>query len=67
MFVYVCTHCSVVQGHNWLWRVCMQQWSEFTTSKGAAWLSMYINITITAKGAELSELDSWEGVLSCEI
>ena len=43
----------------------MQQWYEFTTTKGAAWLSMYINISITAKGAELSKLDSWEDVLSC--
>ena len=42
----------------------MQQWYEFTTTKGAALLSMYINITTTAKGAELSELDSWEDVLS---
>ena len=45
----------------------MQQWYEFTTTKGAALLSMYINITTTAKGAELSELDSWEDVLSCKI
>ena len=45
----------------------MQQWYEFTTTKGAAWALMYINITITAKGAEISGLDSWEDVLSCEI
>ena len=45
----------------------MQQWYEFTTTKGAALPSMYLNITITAKGAELSELDSWEDVLSCKI
>ena len=45
----------------------MQQWYEFTTTKGAAWASMYINITITAKGAEFFRLDSWEDVLSCEI
>ena len=44
----------------------MQQWYEFTTTKGAAWDSMYINITITAKGAEISGLDSWEDVLSCK-
>ena len=44
----------------------MQQWYEFTTTKGAAGLSMYINITITAKGAELSKLDSWEDMLSCK-
>ena len=44
----------------------MQQWYEFTTTKGAALLSMYINITTTAKGAALSELDSWEDVLSCK-
>ena len=44
----------------------MQQWYEFTTTKGTALLSMYINITTTAKGAELSELDSWEDVLSCK-
>ena len=43
----------------------MQQWYECTTTKGAAGLSMYINITTTAKGAELCKLDSWEGVLSC--
>ena len=67
MFVYVCTYFSVVQGHNWLWRVCMQQWYEFTTTKGTAWVLMYINITITAKGAELSGTDSWEGVSSCKI
>ena len=45
----------------------MQQWYEFTTTKGAAWVSMYLNITITAKGTELSELDSWEDMLSCKI
>ena len=44
----------------------MQQWYEFTTTKGAAWVLMYINITIIAKGAEISGLDSWEDVLSCE-
>ena len=44
----------------------MQQWYEFITNKGAAGLSMYINITITAKGAELCRLDSWEDVLSCK-
>ena len=26
---------SVVQGHNWLCRDCMQQWYEFTTTGGA--------------------------------
>ena len=67
MYVYVCIHCSVVQGHNWLWRGCMQQWYEFTTTKGAAWDSMYINIPITARRAEISGLDSWEVVLSVEI
>ena len=67
MSVYVCTHRSVVQGHNWLWRGCMQQWYEFTTTKGAAWASMYVNIAITAKGAEVSGLDSWKDVLSCDI
>ena len=45
----------------------MQQWYEFTTTKGATWASMYINIAITAKGAEISGLDSQEDVLSCEI
>ena len=40
----------------------MQQWYEFTTTKDAAGLSMYINITTTAKGAELCRIDSWEGV-----
>ena len=44
----------------------MQQWCEFTTTKGAAGLSMYININITVKGAELCGLDSWEDVLSCK-
>ena len=67
LFVHVCTHCSVVQGHSWLWRVCMLLWYEFTTTKGTAWVSMYINTTITAKGGEISGLDSWEDVLSCEI
>ena len=67
MYVYVCTHCSIVQAHNWVWRGYLQQWYEFTTTNGAAWALMYINITITAKGAEISELDSWEDVLSCEI
>ena len=33
--------------------ICMQQWYEFTTTKGAAGLSMYISITATVKGAEL--------------
>ena len=33
--------------------LCMQQWYEFTTTKGAAGISLYINIPITAKGAEL--------------
>ena len=45
----------------------MQQWYEFTTTKGAAGVSMCKGITITAKGAEISGLDSWEDVLSCEI
>ena len=45
----------------------MQQWYEFTTTKGTAWVSMYINTTITAKGGEISGLDSWEDVLSVEI
>ena len=42
----------------------MQQWYEFTPTKGATWASMYINISITAKGAKISGLDSWEDVLS---
>ena len=45
----------------------MQQWYKFTITKRAAWVSMYINISITAKGAEISGLDSWEDVLSIEI
>ena len=67
MFVYVCTHCSVVQGHNCLWRDFIQQWYEFTTTGGAAWALIYINIPITVKGAEISGLDSWEDVLSVEM
>ena len=66
MFVYVHTHCSVVLGHNWFWKVCMQQWYKFITTKGGVLLSMNINITTTAKGAELSDIDIWEDVLSCK-
>ena len=44
----------------------MQQWYEFTTTKSAALLLMYINTITIDKGAELSELDSWEDVLSCK-
>ena len=34
----------------------MQQWYEFTTTKGTAGLSMYINITTTAKGLNSVDL-----------
>ena len=57
---------SVVKGHDWIWGDCVQQWYEFTTTEGAAWGSMYINISITVKGAECLDYNSWEVLLSVD-